>query len=98
MIPVEPGTPGQDGAWKRLALLSYAFAALSLPIWLIPSSSRWLIPFALAGLAALVLGAVALRQLRSWGGTVLERLSVVPAALAGATALMKLLHWWERYS
>ncbi|MCC6741362.1 MAG: hypothetical protein IT452_20130 [Planctomycetia bacterium] len=98
MIPIEPSTADPEQRWKRIRLLSYAFAALSLPIWLIPVSSRWLIPFALAGAAALVVGAISLYALRYRGGTLLERLSVIPAPLAGALAVMKLEYWWEKFS
>ncbi len=89
---------GRPEAWPFLAVLSYGFAALSLPIWAIPASSTWLIPFAILGAVALALGGVSLYQLKRLPGMILTRCAVLPAPLAGALALMKLEYWWEKFS
>ena len=97
MFPVNPHQ-GRPEAWQLLALLSYGFAVLSLPIWAIPASSTWLILFGILGAMALALGGVALYQLKRLPGTILVRCAVLPAPLAGALALVKLEYWWERFS
>jgi hypothetical protein len=89
---------GRPESWQLFALLSYGFAVLSLPIWAISASSRWLIPFAIFGAVALALGGVSLYQLKRLPGMLLTRCTVLPAPLAGALALMKLEYWWEKFS
>lgn len=89
---------GRPETWQLFTLLSYGFAVLSLPIWAIPASSAWLIPFALLGAVSLVLGGVALYHLKRLPGMFLVRCAVLPGPLAGALALMKLEYWWEKFS
>lgn len=97
MFPVSPQS-GRPETWQLCALLSYGFAVLSLPIWAIPASSTWLIPFALLGAVSLVLGGVSLYRLKRLPGMFLMRCAVLPAPLAGALALVKLEYWWEKFS